>query len=177
MMKKISSKVVYQNPWMTVREDAVEFPNGKAGIYGVVDKPDFVMVIPFDGQHFYLVQQYRYPIQKESWEFPQGSYEDAPDTDPLEVAKGELKEETGLTAHKMEKIGYLYEANGYATQGVHIYLATDLKEGAQQLEATEAGMKVVKLTIAAFEKLVADGEMKDGPTLSAYGLMKVKKLL
>jgi ADP-ribose pyrophosphatase len=177
MIKQKSSKIVYKNPWMSVREDEVEFANGTSGIYGVVEKPDFVLIIPYDGQHFYLVQQYRYPIQRNSWEFPQGSYENDPHADPLEVARGELKEETGLTAGSIEKIGYLYEANGYATQGVHIYLATELKEGTQDLESSEADMKVAKLSLQKFEEKVLNGEMTDGPTLSAYGLLKVKKII
>lgn len=177
MIKQKSTKDVYQNPWMTVREDQVEFPNGKLGIYGVVEKPDFVLIIPFDGQNFYLVQQYRYAIQKETWEFPQGLYESDPNKDSLAVAHAELKEETGLTAKSIEKIGYLYEANGYATQGAHLYLASDLTEGAQELEDSESGMKVKKFSVTEFEKMVESGQMTDGPTLSAYGLLKVKKII
>lgn len=123
MIKQLSTKTVYENKWMKVREDAVEFPNGNNGVFGVVEKPDFAMVIPFDDDGFHLVKQYRYPVGKSFWEFPQGSYEEKPDVDPAELAKGELKEETGLIAKKIKEIGYFYEAYGYCNQAFHIFFS------------------------------------------------------
>jgi 8-oxo-dGTP pyrophosphatase MutT (NUDIX family) len=176
-MKQLATKVVYQNKWMTVREDQVEFDNGSQGIYGVVEKPDFALIVPFDGEHFYLVEQYRYPVRKRFWEFPQGSYESDPDKDPIEVAKAELKEEAGVVAAKWERIGFLFEAYGYCNQGFHLFLATDLTEGEQQLESSEQGMRVKKCTVAEFEQMVLFGEITDAPTLSAYGMLKLKKVI
>src|SRR3954466_13563074 len=91
-----ASRVVYRNRWMTVREDDVELADGSAGIYGVVEKVDFVVVIPFDGSAYYVVEQFRYPVQGRYLEFPQGAWEDRPDADLRDVARGELAEETGL---------------------------------------------------------------------------------
>ena len=59
-MKRTASRTVYENRWMTVREDAIQRKDGSRGIYGVVEKADFALVIPFDGDAFYLVEQYRY---------------------------------------------------------------------------------------------------------------------
>jgi 8-oxo-dGTP pyrophosphatase MutT (NUDIX family) len=121
MIKRLSSKIVYENPWMKVREDQVEFPNGHNGIYGVVEKDDFVIIIPFDGVSFYLVNQYRYPIEQETWEFPQGKHEGDPNIDIKKLAGEELQEETGLTANTIQKIGFLHEAPGYSKQGLRVF--------------------------------------------------------
>ncbi len=86
---------------MTVREDRIERPSGKEGIYGVVDKPDCAVIIALDGQNIHLVQQFRYSVGDRFWELPQGAWESNPDADHLDLAKGELLEETGLEAQNM----------------------------------------------------------------------------
>jgi 8-oxo-dGTP pyrophosphatase MutT (NUDIX family) len=96
-----STTVVYTNRWMTVREDKTLRHDGAEGIYGLVEKPDFALVIPYADGGFHLVEQYRYAVKGRYWEFPQGSWEDKPDADPLALARGELAEETGLTAGAM----------------------------------------------------------------------------
>ena len=177
MIKQLSKKIVYENKWMKVREDEVEFSNGKKGIYGVVDKPDFAMVIPFENNGFYLVKQYRYPVEESYWEFPQGSYEEDGDIKPTDLAKNELREETGLSTNKMKEIGFLYEAYGFSNQGFHIFLATDLEQGNQELEDSEGGMEVKFFSLEEFEEIIIDGEITDAPTISAYGLMKAQKII
>src|SRR6476661_7570996 len=101
MITRLASRVVYRNRWMTVREDEVRLADGSAGIYGVVEKPDFALVVPFDGNGFYLVEQDRYPVGGRYLEFPQGSWEDAPEAELVDVASGELAEETGLRAGRL----------------------------------------------------------------------------
>jgi len=177
MIKKISSKTVYENKWMKVREDGVEFPSGGRGIYGVVEKPDFAMVIPFENNGFHLVKQFRYPVGKSFWEFPQGSYEDNPAVDPAELAKGELVEETGLVAAKVEKIGFLYEAYGYCNQGFHIFLAQDLAKGSQRPQESEQGMEAGYFSVTEFEAMILSGDITDAPTVSAYGLLKAQHII
>ncbi len=162
---------------MTVREDKVEFPNRHTGIYGVVDKSNFALIIPFDGTSLYLVKQYRYPIKEESIEFPQGKHEDDPSIDPLVLAKAELMEETGLVASDIKEIGFLHEAPGYSSQGFHIFLATHLVEGEKQPDVTEADLESLKVTIGEFEEMVKTGEITDAPTISAYGLLKIHKII
>lgn len=177
MIKQLSSRIVYENKWMKVREDEVEFPNGNKGIYGVIDKPDFALIIPLANQTFYLVRPYRYPVEHAYWEFPQGSYEEDPNINPKELARNELREETGLVAKYIEKIGYQYEAYGFSSQGFHIFLARDFEQKERSLEATEEGMEVRQFSISEFEKLVKDGEVRDAPTVSAYGLLKMEKVI
>ena len=73
------------------------------------------------------MEQYRYPVKGRYWELPQGSWEQKPGADPMEKARGELREETGLDAAKMTYVGHLFEACGYSNQGYHIFLATGLR--------------------------------------------------
>ena len=74
-IRRLSSRLVYANPYLRLREDAIEQPDGTRGIYSVVEKPDFALVVPFDGQRVHLVGQYRYPVGSFEWEFPQGGVE------------------------------------------------------------------------------------------------------
>jgi 8-oxo-dGTP pyrophosphatase MutT (NUDIX family) len=173
VIKKVGSRTVYKNKWMTVREDQIEYQNGASGIYGVVDKPDFVLIIPFDGDGVYLVNQYRYPVQYRFWEFPQGAWETEPNSEAAQVAKKELREETGLSADSWEYIGHAWEAYGFANQGMHVFLATELTMGKQELEAEEEGLVVKRFTLKELENLIRNGEMKDTSSLAAYTLWKL----
>ncbi len=173
-MRKTASRTVYENRWMTVREDAIQRADGSSGVYGVVEKADFALVIPFDGEGFYLVEQYRYPVGARFREFPQGSWEATPDADPLAVARGELAEETGLQAKSMEHLGYLYEAYGFSTQGFDVYLATELSRGTAAPTIEEEDLRVEHVTVSDFERLVRDGQIKDAPSVAAYGLLQLR---
>lgn len=177
MIKQKSSKIVYRNKWMVVKEDQVEFANGAEGIYGVVEKPDFALIVPYDGDRLKLVKQYRYPVRGSYWEFPQGSFEEGPDITPTELAKKELKEETGLVAGSMKQIGHLFEGYGFSNQGFYVFLATDLVQEEKQLESSEVGMECCSVTPDEFEALIFKGEAKDAPTIAAYSLLKMKKLV
>ena len=133
----LRKRLVYENRWMRVREDEVMRRDGSRGVYGVVEKPDFVTIAAVEAGQLHLVQQYRYPVQDRYWELPQGSWEQAPGSDPLHVARAELREETGIDAAEMIYAGHLFLAYGYSTQGYHIYLAQGLRSGEAQRERTE----------------------------------------
>ena len=78
-IKTVSSRVVYENAWLSVREDAIERADGSPGIYSVVDKANYAVVVPYENDGFWLVEQYRYPMGERSWEFPMGTYPDRRD--------------------------------------------------------------------------------------------------
>lgn len=171
-------KMVYRNRWMTVWEDQVVFPDGSAGIYGCVDKSDFALIVPFDGSGFYLVEQYRYPVDGRYWEFPQGSLEGAPDANVLEVAKQELREEAGLAAESFEVLGNLYEvlgnlyeAYGFSNQGFTVFLATGLTLGLSSPEVSELGMTWRLFELDEVWDLIRDGKLKDAPSIAALALV------
>jgi ADP-ribose pyrophosphatase len=170
------STVVYKNRWMTVREDAIVRSNGTPGIYGVVEKADFAVIAAVREQSIYLVEQYRYPVRGRFWELPQGSWEDSA-IDPLELAKAELREETGLVAGSMLHAGRLFLAYGYSTQAYDLYLATDLREGATRLDAEEEGLVSKEFPVRAVEAMIEDGTIKDATTVAAFGLLRLKGLL
>lgn len=167
-----ASTIVYKNRWMTVREDRTLRHDGAEGIYGVVDKPDFALVVPYADGGFHLVEQYRYAVEGRYWEFPQGSWETKPDADPLAVAGGELAEETGLRAGTMAHLGRLFAAYGFCSQGFHVILATDLTAGESELEESEAGLISGWFSEAEIWQLIAEGRFKDAPSIAALALFQ-----
>ena len=175
MIRTRASRVVYRNRWMTVREDDVELADGSSGIYGVVEKADFVVVIPFEGTQFHLVEQDRYPVGGRYLEFPQGSWEDDANADLMTVAHGELGEETGLRAGRMVELGRLFKAYGYSTQAFNVFLATELEAGEQSLSIEESGLTVVTLNEPDLEAAMRSGRIRDSSTLAAWALFQLSR--
>ncbi|WP_188991291.1 NUDIX domain-containing protein [Saccharopolyspora thermophila] len=170
-MKQISSRAVYTNPWMTVREDGVRRADGSEGIYGVVDKPDYALVIPLDGDRLHLVEQFRYPLGLRRWEFPQGTAPDRLDMEATELAARELREETGLRAAELVELGTLDVAPGLSSQRGRVFLATGLTQGEHDRELEEQDMRAAWFTRAEFEKMVASAEITDAQSIAAYTLL------
>lgn len=173
-MDTLSTRQVYANSWMTVREDGVRRADGSEGVYGVVDKPTYALVIPRDGDRLHLVEQFRYPIGMRRWEFPAGTAPDRADQDPAELAVRELVEETGLRAGRMERIGLLDVAPGMSSQRGHVFLATELEQGEPRREHSEQDMRQAWFTIAEFERMIVDGEITDAQSIAAYQLMRLR---
>jgi 8-oxo-dGTP pyrophosphatase MutT (NUDIX family) len=170
-IKTVSSRVVYENPWLSVREDRIEHADGSPGLYLVVDKPDFAVVIALEDDGFHLVEQYRYPIGERSWEFPSGSFPHGRTGTPEEMAAAELAEETGFTAGSLVKLGYLHGANGYANEGFHVFLATDLVPGEPNREQSEQDMRHQWFPRLEVARMLRDGTITDGPSAAAYLLL------
>lgn len=175
IIKRLRSKKIYHNPWMTVREDIVVFPDGHEGIFSVVERGNFSLIIPFEDNCFYLVKQYRYSIGKSTLEFPQGRHEENPEISGSELACLELKEETGLEAKHFKQLGILEVASGYSNQKFMIFLATDLTMTQSRPDSTEAIEEVQKIPLATFEKMIDSGEITNAITISAYGLLKAQR--
>ncbi len=173
----LGSKVVYRNNWMTVREDAIRRRDGSTGIYGVIDKPDFVVVVPLhaDGS-LQLVQQFRYPIGARCWEFPSGTWGRV-GTDPALVAQHELQEETGLTAATLTHVGHLYADPGTINQGYHVFLATGLTACSAAPEQEEQDMVTRAFNRSEFEAMLLDGTITAAEVVASFGLLRLKRLL
>ena len=175
-VKAVDSRIVYQNRWMTVREDNVVRINGSRGVYGVVEKRDFAVIAAVQDGCIHLVEQYRYPVKGRYWEMPQGSWE-TQDVDPATLAAAELREETGLVARKMAHAGHLFLAAAYSTQGYNVFLASDLEQGRAEPDSDEAGLVARKFTLKEFEAMIFDGTIKDATTVAAFALLRIKGLL
>lgn len=170
-IRTLDSRVVYRNRWISVREDRIRRVDGSEGIYSVVDRTDFALIIPESDGGCHLVEQYRYPVRQRCWEFPQGTSERDPDTPPADLARAELAEETGLRAGRVEHIGYTHAANGLSSQGCHVFLATDLVAGDSALEPEEVGLVTAWFAWDEVWAMIDAGRLRDAHTLAALTLL------
>ncbi len=164
--QKITSKPIYNNPWISVREDNVINPAGGEGIYGVVHFKNLAIgIIPVDReQHTWLVGQYRYALDEYSWEVPMGG---SPlDDDPLNGAKRELREETGLTAANWQLLMKVHPSNSVSDETGFIYVASDLTEGETEHEDTEQ-LIIKRVPLRDAIAMTMDGEITDCMTIAA----------
>ena len=172
--KQLSTKIIYDNPWITVSEDEVINPGGGRGIYGKVGFKNIAIgIIPLDEDDYtWIVGQYRYPLDQYSWEIPEGG---GPlDTDPLESAKRELMEETGIEARDWEKIITLHTSNSVTNEVGYIYLATGLTFGQASPEESEEDLVVKKVHLREALEMVMQNEITD--SLSMVGILKAARL-
>ncbi|MBV9868254.1 MAG: NUDIX hydrolase [Abitibacteriaceae bacterium] len=163
------SRDIYSNPWIAVREDAVIRPDGAAGIYGVVHyKNKAIGVLPVDAAgYIYLVGQHRYPLNIYSWEIPEGGCPVG--EEPLEGAKRELLEETGLQADSWQILGTAQLSNSVSDEEAIYYLATDLHQGEAQPEGTEE-LRIKHIPFEQALQMVLDGEITDA--ISVMGILR-----
>ena len=175
-IKTISSREVYRNPWTSVREDVIERSDGQRGIYGVIDKDPACIVLPIEhtshGDFVWLVRQFRYTVSAAYFEFPQGGWERS-DVDPEELARGELREETGLTAQQVTPLAQLWIGYGVMRQLHYIFLAEDLTEGEVDRDPEEHDMTVHRVSVEEFEEMLLDGRVMDNCSAAAWGIYRV----
>ena len=177
-IRTISTREVYRNPWTSVREDVIERADGSRGIYGVIDKEDAAIIIALDeapdGTFVYMIEQYRYTVPGRFLEFPQGSWERA-GVVPEELARGELKEETGLTAARMTWLTTFQIAYGVMNQKHHVFLAEGLTAGESEPDAEETDLVLHRVRVEDFERMLLDGTIVDNCTAAAWGMYMVWK--
>lgn len=170
-IKTISSRIAYQNKWSRMREDIIERANGEPGLYGVLDKDPACIIIPLqqsaDGGYLTLVHQFRYTVGGSYFEFPQGGWK-RPDVVPEDLARGELQEETGLSAGKLTLLGSNWIAYGAMNQRHYVWLAEDLTQGGQSFDEGEESITVHRVSVAEFEAMILDGRVMDNCTLAAW---------
>jgi 8-oxo-dGTP pyrophosphatase MutT (NUDIX family) len=167
--KTLSSKTIYDNPWISVREDQIINPAGKNGIYGVVNfKNKAIGIVPVDEEgNIYLVGQFRYTLNEYSWEIPEGGGPQG--EEPLETAKRELQEETGYTATEWTDLGRIHTSNSVTDEEGFLFMARRLQAGPSAPEETEA-LHVKKVSLAEAVEMVMDGTITD--SLSIAGILK-----
>ncbi len=147
-------------------------PNGNRGYFWVVKRSsDFAVVIPkLESGETLLVGQFRPAVERVVWEFPMGSVQGKPS---LEMAKTELREETGYLAKRWLKLGQIYPASGLLNQQAHIFLAQDLSFVGDDPEPDEF-LSIKKVSFAKLNKMIDEGEIVDGISIAAYYLFKTK---
>lgn len=135
--KTLSSRPIYENNWMKLREDIAELPDGRSTLYGVVTFGDCTGVLPFvDRDHVILCRQYRYVFgENHRWEIPTGGVK--PAETPEQAALRELQEEAGYTAGRLEWVSSYYTSKSICVETAHLYLGYDLSKSVLPPDETE----------------------------------------
>lgn len=163
--KTLHSRKVYENPWIDVREDAVIRPDGEQGIYGVVHYKNIAVgVLAIEDDFVYLVGQYRYTLGNYSWEIPEGGCPEG--EEPLEAAKRELEEETGLRAERWERMGAAHLSNSVSDEVAIWFLATGLRQGKSRPDGTEK-LQTRRVPFQVALGMAFSGEITDAISLLA----------
>jgi len=171
--KTLGSKEVYRNNWFRVREDKVIRPDGKEGIYGVLEiKPSVSVVAINSNDEIAFVKQWRYPHNKFSVEIPSGS-SNPEDKSFLDSAKRELLEETGIKADKWTFLGAVDQSNGATNDTCHLFLAEDIKLFKQDLDEDES-MKLKWINFSEAVRMILDNKITHVGSIAA--ILKVDKL-
>lgn len=166
--RTLSTKEIYENPWIGVREDQVIRPDGEQGIYGTVHfKNIAVGVLAIDGPWIYLVGQYRYPLKQYSWEIPEGGCPAG--EDPLEAARRELEEETGIRARQWTKLGDAHLSNSVSDEYAVWFLAQGLTAGQANPEGSEK-LSIRRVLFAEALEWVLNGTITD--SISKMAIME-----
>ena len=172
--KTLSSVEIYDNNWISLTEHQVINPNGGEGIYGEVRFKNFAIgILPLDENYYtWIVGQYRFPIKAYSWEIIEGG---GPlNIDPIESAKRELAEETGISASRFTEIQRMHLSNSVSDELAIIYVAQGLEMGKSSPEETEE-LVIRKIHFNEAYQMVMDGTITD--SMSVAAILKVKILI
>lgn len=167
--KTVLSRTIYSDSYIKVIHDTVSLNKHRWNqVYFDKIHKNSVIVIPVEEDGVYLIKQYRHPTRKFIWQFPAGTCEK--DSLPLQIAKKELLEEAGITAHNLKKIGILYSEPGLSTDKTTVFVATKLTKSKNKLhlDHSEIGMKLKYVKFETFTTMIKKGDIFCGITLSAY---------
>lgn len=163
--RTLASQIAWSCPWYRVRRDEIITPDGRPGVYHVIEKPDAVWIVPLtaDGR-VALVDQYRYTIDEWCWEVPAGSVKPGQSTE--EAAREELREEVGGVSDAFTYIGRFYLANGICNEVGHVFLAAGVTLDTPRHEAAEV-MDVHLFAVEEALQMARNGQISDGPSVMA----------
>src|SRR5262249_4385171 len=174
-VETVGSEQVYVNDWLTIREDTLRDSDGTTSTYAFVEGGDIVLAVPFDGDGFHLVEQYRHPVGGRRWEFPSGNLDVETDSDSQAAARRELREEAGLLAGQLIKLGTLEITPSTMSQRCHVFLATDLAKGQAQPDKQERDLRSQWYSVRDVEQMISNGSLNDAKSLAAYALLLTSK--
>ena len=162
LWKRKGREVKYENPWIRVYEDSVIRPDGNDGIFGIVERGSGVSVLPMDDDGaVYLVKQFRYTMGMDTIEVPSGGIDG--DEDPLEAAKRELSEETGIVAKEWIGLGTIHPFTSIVRSSQNLYLVRSLTFGESHTEGTE-DITVSKVDFEEAVRMVMEGKIVHAPS-------------
>jgi ADP-ribose pyrophosphatase len=166
-------QIIYEGRVFTIVRDEVRHRSGYESVREVVehDGGAVVAAVTDDGDVI-LIRQYRYPVAGAIIELPAGKL--SPGEDPLDCAKRELREETGFSAGRWEKLTAMLSTPGFCSEVLHIYLARELRNGEQALEEGEESITVLRLPMREALAMCADGRIRDGKTLTGLALAAMR---
>ena len=170
-IRTLASSVIYSDNWTRLRRDEIERADGSRGTYAVLERDNFALIIPAQSGGFCLVEEYRYPLGRRAWSFPQGSFPAGRRGTAEELARTELAQETGLRAGQLTLLGRLSASHGSSTQYGEHWLATALVQGEPDLEPEELGLRHAWVSRAEFEAMVRNGRIVDDTSLAGYALL------
>lgn len=170
----VSSEKIFEGRIIKVRRDTVRLPDGGTGTREIVEHPGGVAVVALDDEkNVYMVRQYRRPFDDIVLEIPAGKL-DHPGEDPFGCCVRELKEETGLTAGKIDYLGAFMLSPGFCREWIHIYLARDLSVGELELDADEF-LEVEKYPLSELMEMIMENKLEDAKTV--IGILKTNEFL
>ncbi|NLU50492.1 MAG: NUDIX hydrolase [Syntrophomonadaceae bacterium] len=163
--KTLHSERIFSGKILNLRVDTVALPGGQSATREIVEHPGAVGIIAVDeDETVYLVRQYRKPVEEALLEIPAGKLE--PEEDPLECARRELLEETGLIAESLEEVLAYYTTPGFTSERLHIFVARQLKPGKSNPDQDEF-LELVKMPLDEAYQKIAGGDIKDGKSIIA----------
>ncbi|HHV78106.1 MAG TPA: NUDIX hydrolase [Firmicutes bacterium] len=167
--RSIQSELLYKGKIVTLRKDTVLLDQGRLATREVVEHPGAVGILPFSNEEVVLVRQYRYPVGSTLLEIPAGKLE--PGENPVECAKRELKEETGLVASKLEYVCSFHTSPGFCNEVLHLFFAEGLQDTAPEPDADE-NLQILRVKRSQIRGMIRGGQIKDAKTIIALLILE-----
>ncbi len=172
--KTVSTSYLYRGKIVNVRQDRVKDSRGKEAFREVVEHPGAVAILAVnENDEAMLVRQHRQPVGEVMLEIPAGKLE--PNEDPLECARRELMEETGLSAGRWQELTCFYTSPGFCNEMIYLFLAENLRQGDPATSDPEENIKKEVISLPRAGEMIVDGRIKDGKTIIALQYAMLKK--